>query len=125
MQPARLRGQAGELLLAASLLQPGRGVAVAGVGIGDRREPRDGLIPLPGVGGRERLCIAGGELLLAAGVFQLAGGVRLAGLVGEDLAQQLDRLIPPVRPERGQRPVVQRLHLGFTGLLAWVARPRL
>ena len=95
----------------ASLLQPGRGVAVAGVGVGGRRESRDGLIPLPGVGGRERLCVAGGELLLAAGVFQLAGGVRVAGLVGEDPAQQLDRLIPPVRPERGQRPVVQRLHL--------------
>ena len=124
MQPACLGGQLGELLLVAGLLQPGLGVPVAGVGVGDHRETRDGLSPLPGVGGGARLCVAGGELLLAAGVFQLAGGVGMAGLVGEDLAQELDRLLPLFGPERGQRPVVKRLHLGFNCLLPGVARLR-
>jgi hypothetical protein len=113
--------QTGELLLAAGGLQPRGNIPIAGVRVGDRRVRRDGLFPVPGVGGRARMRVAGRELQLAAGVFQLSGGGRVIALQGEDLSQQVDRLLPPFGPECGQRLVVERLHLGCTRLLPQMA----
>src|SRR5215470_18538072 len=98
MQPSCLGDEAGDLLLAAGVLQSYRNVAVAGVRLGDHGVPRHGLIPVPGLGGCRCLCVAGSELL-AAGLLQLGGGSGMSGLVGEDLVQEFDSLVPMLGPE--------------------------
>jgi hypothetical protein len=81
-------------VLAAGVVKPGLGVAVAGFGGHQALQELDHLCPGAGLGGGPGGGVAGGQLLLAAGVVELDGGVLEVASVGQDLPEEVDGRLP-------------------------------